>query len=106
VQAAIEKIANDEKHNITIIMIAHRISTIKSAKNLLYLEDNSSVLAAVKGTPEYDSLIDRLLQQNYAHQKDIPVEVDEVKIDGFNTARTFTAATEEDDAPMTKRALI
>lgn len=51
-------------------MIAHRISTIQSAQNLLYLEDNSSVLSAVKGTPEYNKLIDLLVQNNYAHQKE------------------------------------
>ena len=55
---------------MTIIMIAHRISTIQSAQNLLYLEDNSSVLHAAKGTAEYDRIIDMLQQNNYAHQKE------------------------------------
>lgn len=55
---------------MTIIMIAHRISTIQSAQNLLYLEDSSSVLSAVKGTQEYDKLISLLVKHNYAHQKD------------------------------------
>ena len=49
-------------------MIAHRLSTIVTAQNLLYLEDNNSVLSAEKGTPEYDRLIDRLTQINYRHQ--------------------------------------
>ena len=51
-------------------MIAHRLQTIKTAENLLFLEDTNSVLAAQKGTEEYDSLIERLISTNYAHQKD------------------------------------
>jgi hypothetical protein len=50
-------------------MIAHRLSTIVTAQNLLYLEDNNSVLSGVKGTAEYDKLIQRLTQINYKHQK-------------------------------------
>lgn len=49
-------------------MIAHRLQTIKSAQNLLYIENPKSVLAAEKGTNEYDQLIDRLQKTNYAHQ--------------------------------------
>ena len=41
-------------------MIAHRLQTIKSAQNLLYIENPKSVQAAEKGTNEYDQLIDRL----------------------------------------------
>lgn len=41
-------------------MIAHRLSTIQTANNLLYLEDNNSVLAATKGSSEYNALINRL----------------------------------------------
>lgn len=51
-------------------MIAHRLQTIKSAQNLLYIENPKSVLAAEKGTSEYDQLIDRLQKTNYAHQVD------------------------------------
>ena len=36
----------------------------------MFLEDTNSVLAAQKGTEEYDSLIERLISTNYAHQKD------------------------------------
>ena len=48
-------------------MIAHRLQTIKTAQNLLYIEDSKNVLAAKKGTPEYDSIIERLEKTNYAH---------------------------------------
>ena len=49
-------------------MIAHRLQTIQTAENLLYLESPTSVIAAEKGTAEYDELMDRLMRTNYAHQ--------------------------------------
>ena len=55
---------------MTIIMIAHRLQTIMTADNLLYLKSPTQVLAAQKGTPEYDEIIDRLKRTNYAHQAD------------------------------------
>lgn len=41
-----------------------------SAQNLLYLESKNNVIPAAKGTPEYDEIINRLQETNYAHQKD------------------------------------
>ena len=41
-----------------------------TADNLLYLKSPTQVLAAQKGTPEYDEIIDRLKRTNYAHQAD------------------------------------
>lgn len=52
---------------MTIIMIAHRLQTILTADNLLYLESPTSVIGASKGTPEYDQIIERLKRTNYAH---------------------------------------
>ena len=63
VQGAIDKIAHESNINggkLTIIMIAHRLQTIMSAQNLLYLESKDTMLAAAKGTPEYDDIIKRL----------------------------------------------
>ena len=63
VQGAIDKIAHESNINggkLTIIMIAHRLQTIMSAQNLLYLESKNSMLSASKGTPEYDEIIKRL----------------------------------------------
>lgn len=51
-------------------MIAHRLQTIMTADNLLYLESPTSVIAAQKGTPEYDAVMDKLKKTNYAHQAD------------------------------------
>ena len=48
-------------------MIAHRLQTIETAENLLYLESSQSVLGAQKGTNEYTEIMDRLKRTNYAH---------------------------------------
>lgn len=63
VQGAIDKIAEESRANggkLTIIMIAHRLQTIMSAQNLLYLESKNTMVAASKGTSEYDEVIKRL----------------------------------------------
>ena len=49
-------------------MIAHRLQTIASAQNLLYLESSTSVLDGEKGSKEYDEIMDRLMKTSYAHQ--------------------------------------
>ena len=48
-------------------MIAHRLQTIETAENLLYLENSQNVLGAQKGTKEYNDIMDRLKRTNYAH---------------------------------------
>ncbi len=41
-----------------------------TADNLLFIESNKSLLPATKGTTEYDVLIKRLQEINYAHQQE------------------------------------
>ena len=41
-------------------MIAHRLQTIMTADNLLYIENPSTMLASAKGTPEYDEIMNKL----------------------------------------------
>ena len=48
-------------------MIAHRLNTIKSAENLLHLQDNRTIVAAKKGTQLYDGIIEEISKTNYAH---------------------------------------
>lgn len=71
VQNAIDKIQQEQKKqgsDLTTIMIAHRLQTIKTAENLLYLEEPDKIRSAKKGTPEYNDIITRLEKTNYAHQ--------------------------------------
>ena len=51
-------------------MIAHRLQTIKSADNLLYLESPNNVVGVAKGTAEYDAIMKTMMETNYAHQAD------------------------------------
>jgi ABC-type transport system involved in Fe-S cluster assembly fused permease/ATPase subunit len=41
-------------------MIAHRLQTIITAKNLLYIEDSKTMLAGTKGTKEYNEIMTKL----------------------------------------------
>lgn len=75
VQQAIDKIAFESKSNMTILIIAHRLGTIQSANNLIFLQDNSTILSAVKGSDDYDELMTKLMNINYAHQKKEDKEV-------------------------------
>lgn len=50
VQGAIEKIAKSGS-GLTIIIIAHRLTTIASADNLLYFKSRSELVNAARGTP-------------------------------------------------------
>lgn len=59
VQNAIDQIAkNGEK--LTIIMIAHRLTTIASADNLLYFKSRSQLVSASKGSSEYDEIWEKI----------------------------------------------
>lgn len=49
-------------------MIAHRLQTIMTAQNLLYIESSNTMLAGAKGTPEYDEIMQKLQEQVYKHQ--------------------------------------
>ena len=48
------------KGKLTIIMIAHRLGTIRSAENIIYLENPSNQLCAEKGSVEYSEIMERL----------------------------------------------
>ena len=65
VQDAIDYIAthpntNGSMNKLTIVMIAHRLQTIMTADNLLYIESKNTMLAGKKGTQEYDSIMVKL----------------------------------------------
>ena len=65
VQDAIDQISRESqgisgKVGLTIVMIAHRLQTIITAKNLLYIEDSKTMLSGTKGTKEYDEIMHKL----------------------------------------------
>ena len=59
VQKAIDQIAKSGQR-LTIIMIAHRLTTIASADNLLYFKSRSQLISATKGSQEYDEIFEKL----------------------------------------------
>ena len=72
VQEAIQHIQKELGGSMTIIMIAHRLQTIITADNLVYLKDSKTALQATKndGTSNYNDIIERLEKTNYAHQQE------------------------------------
>jgi hypothetical protein len=55
-------------------MIAHRLQTIATAQNLIYIDNPKRILAAEKGTAEYDFIMNKLKTETYKHQNDIGQE--------------------------------
>ncbi len=83
VQTAIDNIAKSGI-KLTIIIIAHRLTTIASADNLLYFKSRSELVTASKGTPEYDELFEKLKCIQYAYgadEKNDEEESDDEEID-------------------------
>ena len=51
-------------------MIAHRLTTIASADNLLYFKSRSQLVSAEKGSPEYEEIFEKLKCIQYAYGDD------------------------------------
>eukprot|EP00350_Pseudokeronopsis_sp_OXSARD2_P006688 CAMPEP_0170565664 /NCGR_PEP_ID=MMETSP0211-20121228/79335_1 /TAXON_ID=311385 /ORGANISM="Pseudokeronopsis sp., Strain OXSARD2" /LENGTH=380 /DNA_ID=CAMNT_0010886607 /DNA_START=784 /DNA_END=1926 /DNA_ORIENTATION=- len=62
VQKAIETIEQSGE-GMTIVIIAHRIQTIESAQNLIYLKDPKTQVVASKGTEDYDEIMKVIKQE-------------------------------------------
>jgi len=69
VQGAVDRISKEES-KLTIIIIAHRLTTIETAENLLYIEDKDKLILAKKGSEEYRDIMRKLRSRNYAHQEE------------------------------------
>lgn len=69
VQTAIDQIAQ-EGDKLTIIIIAHRLTTISSAQNLLFFKSRSDLVSASKGSSEYDEIFEKLKVISYAYGDD------------------------------------
>jgi ABC-type multidrug transport system fused ATPase/permease subunit len=41
-------------------MIAHRLDTIKTAENILHLQDSKTVVSAEKGSEKYKEIMDEI----------------------------------------------
>ena len=65
VQGAIDSIAKSSS-GLTIIIIAHRLTTVASADNLLYFKSKSELVSAAKVTAEYNEIFEKLQAIQYA----------------------------------------
>lgn len=81
VQAAIDAIAKSGE-KLTIIIIAHRLTTISGADNLLFFKSRSELVSAKKGSQEYDEIFEKLKCIQYATgNNDNEEDSDEDEID-------------------------
>ena len=72
---AIETIASSGQ-KLTILIIAHRLTTISSADNLLFFKSRSELVHVSKGTTAYDDIFERLKSIQYATGNDDKEEDD------------------------------
>jgi len=62
-------------------MIAHRLTTIKCADNLLYFESPSVLVSASKGSLIYDQIFEKLKAISYAYGEDSSSESSDENMD-------------------------
>ena len=77
---------------MTIIIIAHRLTTIESADNLLYFKSRQELVTAKKGKPEYDEIFEKLRCIQYAYgddedEKDEDDDDDDLEDEGIEEAK-------------------
>ena len=67
---------------MTILTIAHRLTSIKNAKNLLCIETRDKICSYSKGTTEYDEALARLknLTQPFGEGEEEEQEQDKIEI--------------------------
>jgi len=61
-------------------MIAHRLTTIKCAQNLLFFESPSKIVAARKNSDKYEEILEKLKAISYAYGDAQSDESDEEEI--------------------------
>lgn len=62
---------------MTILIIAHRLSSIRHAKNLLFIEGRDTVSMHRHGTAEYEDALHRLKNFTYAYGAGMDEEQEE-----------------------------
>ena len=65
---------------MTIIIIAHRLTSIKSASNLLFIEGRNKIKLFQAGTDAYNKAINRLKKFTYAFGEGENEEIEQKKI--------------------------
>ena len=68
---------------MTILIIAHRLSSIRQAKNLLFIESRSHVSTHKQGSKDYEDALNRLKNFTYAYGDGVEEEQEQSKIDSI-----------------------
>ena len=80
VQNAIEKI--DTKNGLTILTIAHRLTSIKNAKNLLCIETRDKICSYTKGSQGYEEALAQIknLTQPFGEGEEEEQQQDKIEV--------------------------
>lgn len=119
VQEAIEKIGK-EVNGLTILIIAHRLTTIQSANNLLFFRSRSHLDYASKGSQLYNQIFetikniayslgddsDNKKDENASDTEDEGVEIIEEQLGDHNPANSLNKQTMEEETPLSKMAKV
>lgn len=85
---------------MTILTIAHRLSSIRQAKNLLFIESRNKVTWHRQGTASYEEALNRLKNVNHAYANG---EAEEEEIDKLSsTLLHFKSAASLKDSEITE----
>jgi hypothetical protein len=71
---------------LTILIIAHRLTSIKSASNLLSIERRDKICSLRQGTPEYEEVMLRLKNITYACGEGEEEEVEQEKLQSLHAS--------------------
>ena len=105
VTSAIENIKTENAGLLTTIIIAHRLQTIETAQNLLYINGPNEVLAAEKGTPEYDKIFKKLMETNYAHQNETDSKANDTDLDDLDLPKQDPALKKQASSQWDNRKI-
>jgi ABC-type bacteriocin/lantibiotic exporter with double-glycine peptidase domain len=122
VQEAIDKISEKKSSmgsKMTIIIIAHRISTIENVQNLLYMREGYVISSMSRGAPEFGQTME-MLKRKSVHEKrpeDVSSSsyhshngsinnVDDVRSSAINNHRPHGAVSDEDSESQVDDTLV